>query len=296
MVGKTDDADADMMPLELYHLLAYEFLKREKFMSWAWLTTAWNHVCRHDNVESLAFHMFNISQDAIRTEFDRTKTSNPESRMSSSASNPKHFFANPAEPEMCPYLSLGMWLMLARDDRSTLVFPGEKAAHKIFERDLAEVLADRTLQGELKILGITRDHRITCHSTRKGAATTLASADCTGGFLVAICRRGDWSITTVLDAYLKCTIGGDQTLGRILAGLDPNKSDFDLLPPHFLAGSDVVIQQGLSEVWGDEPTAVHKIEDGRYEPIIQRFMASVVYHHDFFVTAADRHDEDQVAV
>ena len=67
MVGKTDDADADMMPLELYHLLAYEFLKREKFMSWAWLTTAWNHVCRHDNVESLAFHMFNISQDAIRT-------------------------------------------------------------------------------------------------------------------------------------------------------------------------------------------------------------------------------------
>ena len=106
--GETDEADADVMPIELYHLLCAEFLKREFFLSWAWLTTGWNCVCRHDNIKSLAFHMFNITQDSIKTEFDRTKTSNPGSRMDSSASNPKHLFANTAEPEMCPYLALGM--------------------------------------------------------------------------------------------------------------------------------------------------------------------------------------------
>ena len=65
--GETDEADADVMPIELYHLLCAEFLKREFFLSWAWLTTGWNCVCRHDNIKSLAFHMFNITQDSIKT-------------------------------------------------------------------------------------------------------------------------------------------------------------------------------------------------------------------------------------
>jgi len=58
--GKVDECDADVMPLELYHLLCAEFLRRGMFLAWAWLTSGWNHVCRHDNIKSMAFHMFNI--------------------------------------------------------------------------------------------------------------------------------------------------------------------------------------------------------------------------------------------
>ena len=300
--GKVDECDADVMPLELYHLLCAEFLKRGMFLAWAWLTSGWNHVCRHDNIKSMAFHMFNITSDSIRTEFDRTKTSTSDSRMASSASNPKHVFANIVEPEMCPFLSMGFWLALMRDHdaapatEKTQVFPRSKAAHQVFERDLALVLADPSLTVALAGLGITASHRISSHSTRKGAATTLASADCNGGYLVAICRRGDWAITTVLDAYLKCTVGGDQTLGRILAGLNPNSAEFDVLPPHFLAGNEDLVKRALDLVFGCADGAIHKLEEGRFQPIVQRLLASVVYHHDWLVACADRYDEDAGSV
>jgi len=169
---------------------------------------------------------------------------------------------------------MGFWLALMRDHdaapatEKTQVFPHSKAAHQVFERDLAEVLADPTLKVVLAGMGITATHRISSHSTRKGAATTLASADCNGGYLVAICRRGDWAITTVLDAYLKCTVGGDQTLGRILAGLNPNSAEFDVLPPHFLAGNEDLVKRALDLVFGSADGAIHKLEEGRFQPIV----------------------------
>ena len=189
-----------------------------------------------------------------------------------------------------------MWLALSRSGgTTTTVFPNGKSAHTVFERDLAKVLADPALRRQLELIGITPTHRITSHSTRKGAATTLASADCTGGFLVAICRRGDWAITTVLDSYLKCTIGGDQTLGRILAGMDPNGAAFDILPPHFLTGNDALVQEAMEEIWGTRETGIHRTDDGRYAPLLQRLLASLVYHHAFFVLCADRFDDEAMA-
>jgi hypothetical protein len=52
--------------------------------------------------------------------------------------------------------------------------------------------------------------------------------------LPRLTRRGEWSIGTVLDMYWYFGSVGDNYLGRILALLDPNSSDFDLLPPHWM--------------------------------------------------------------
>ena len=51
--------------------------------------------------------------------------------------------------------------------------------------------------------------------------------------LPSIARRGEWSIGSVLDVYWHFGSVGNQYLGQILAGHDPNKENFDVLPPHF---------------------------------------------------------------
>ena len=42
----------------------------------------------------------------------------------------------------------------------------------------------------------------------------------------------------MFDIYLGFAEPGDQYLGRLLAGLDPNKSEFATLPPHFVEGME----------------------------------------------------------
>jgi hypothetical protein len=44
---------------------------------------------------------------------------------------------------------------------------------------------------------------------------------------------GEWSMGSVLDVYWHFSEPGDHYLGRILAGLDPKKSSFANLPPHW---------------------------------------------------------------
>ena len=268
------------MAFEQYQIIAREFFRREQFMSWAWLVLAWNTLCRHDNLKSLGFHMLHVSQDTIRTEFDRTKT-NSSAQQSLSESNPKHVFANPTCPEICPYLALGIWLASSPRDGANvdveLVFPSGDSAHQAFQRQLKALLADPDVQVQLMAVGWSTSLNILSHSTRKGAATFIAGSDCTGGWLVAICRRGDWSINQVLDAYIKCTVGGDQTIGRVASGLDPNGFDFGALPPHFLPGNQEIVRKVLAALWGSGPTAMWRFEGGRMEPLLQRLAASLVF-------------------
>ena len=49
-------------------------------------------------------------------------------------------------------------------------------------------------------------------------------------------HRGEWSLGTVFDIYWFFAEVGDYYCGRILAGLDPNTSTFEVLPPHFTVG------------------------------------------------------------
>jgi hypothetical protein len=49
----------------------------------------------------------------------------------------------------------------------------------------------------------------------------------------SIARHGEWSMGSVLDVYWHFAEPGDHFLGRILAGLDPKKSSFATLPPHW---------------------------------------------------------------
>ena len=71
------------------------------------------------------------------------------------------------------------------------------------------------------------------HGIRKGSGTDAASGTTCPPSIASIANRGDWSIGSILDIYLHFCEPGDQFLGRVLAGLDTNSPEFQILPPHF---------------------------------------------------------------
>ena len=76
--------------------------------------------------------------------------------------------------------------------------------------------------------------RFNPHSLWKGAATCATSGTTMSPTVLSIACRGEWStVGLVLDCHCHFDKTGDQRLGRVLAGMDPNSSNFDILPPHF---------------------------------------------------------------
>ena len=73
------------------------------------------------------------------------------------------------------------------------------------------------------------------HGIRKGAGryatygTTCPSP---------VSRRGELSMGKVIDVYWSFAHAGDQYLGRLLAGFDPNSASFACYPPHFVVGME----------------------------------------------------------
>jgi len=101
-------------------------------------------------------------------------------------------------------------------------------------------------QGVRKELLYLSDH-IT--PIRKGSATEATSSPETS--LPSVFHRGEWSLGVVLDIYWKFAQKGDQLLGRILAGLDPDHSTFDVLPPHFTKTDDPKIKEAMNLCFGN---------------------------------------------
>ena len=90
------------------------------------------------------------------------------------------------------------------------------------------------------------------HGNRKGAATEASCSAANPPPIVFILQCGEWSIGQVLDLYMKWAAQGDTYLGRILAGLHPDSLDFDVLPPHFIAGMEnKFIAEAMNRCFGD---------------------------------------------
>ena len=90
---------------------------------------------------------------------------------------------------------------------------------------------------------------------------------------------------SVLDIYWHFCAPGDHFLGRVLAGLDPNKLEFASLPPHFMTEFDPMEDPDISE-------AMHLM----YGPILEQWggneeveptglllfvLALVIYHSEW---------------
>ncbi len=146
---------------------------------------------------------------------------------------PKHTYANPASPEICPVLALAIFvwtLGFRREDSKPCVFgSGGKDVESRFSKWLASTCGEE--ERELLEMGqLVAD--LGTHSFRKGIAQYL-SGIAGGPSPIAIYLRAGWSLGSVQKRYIMEGQGGDQMCGRAATGLSMISREFATLPPHF---------------------------------------------------------------
>jgi len=117
--------------------------------------------------------------------------------------------------------------------------------------------------------------RLSAHSTRKGGTSYAAALPglCN---IIALWLRAGWSLGSVLPSYAHANDGGDQNVGRILCGLDPNSSNLSLLPCRFkhedvqaIPWADILVN------FANYPTD--------FKIVVPYLVASVIYHKEFII-------------
>ena len=95
-------------------------------------------------------------------------------QMAEKPRDPRHIYANPLIPEICPILALAIfWLCFGFVERETQLFPGSNQYER-FRKYLARVVLYEHILEELERRGLD-PKEIASHSMRKGATGYTAS-------------------------------------------------------------------------------------------------------------------------
>ena len=119
----------------------------------------------------------------------------------------------------------------------------------------------------------------------KGSASYASSGTTCHPSVSLIANRGDWSMGAVLDVYWHFSEPGDHFLGRVLAGLDPNKSEFGTMPPHFMMEGNLMededVKEAMKIMYG--PILDKYQDNAEIDPtgLLLMVLASVVYHSNW---------------
>jgi hypothetical protein len=95
----------------------------------------------------------------------------------------------------------------------------------------------------------------------------------------------------VLDVYWHFSEPGDQYLGRILAGLEPNSAQFAVLPPYWKMVNPMAslpVAEAMQLLYGP---ILEKYTDTKNDPtgLLLRCLASIIHHSDWFISTATEH-------
>lgn len=210
--------------------------------------------------------------------------------------SPKNCYANPFNPAVCMFLALGCYLCIDRDKF-------DRTSDDIFTKNGKDRSASDTYHKQLKsligllperariILEFCREGHFHAHGTRKGAAMKVTTGTMEPPPMPSVLLRGEWSLGKVLDIYWQWSKLGDTYLGRLLAGLSPDKGDeFATLPPHFTEGMENVhIREAMQLCFGP---IIAKWGHAGIMNVLLLLLASMVYHSEWllgFVAGNSRH-------
>ncbi|ETM41313.1 hypothetical protein L914_12895 [Phytophthora nicotianae] len=228
----------DPMTFGLYRSVAMEMMRstsREMVFARAFLVLSWNLMSRSANTVSLCYNHMEWGEDALKVFFAYMKNDQRGTR----PRDPRHIYANPLMPEVCPILALGLyWMVYGVDSNANQVFPGNDQYDR-FRKTLRRALETPGLANELERVGVRCDD-IGTHSMRKGAATYCSSGSTACPPAIAVHLRAGWALGGVQDRYLRHDLAGDMFVGRTVSGLPILKADFATLPPRFKGGQDQV--------------------------------------------------------
>ena len=172
-----------------------------------------------------------VANDSIVVHFNQTKKDKEGKR-----TTPKHCYANPIKWHRCMFTALAIYLCelnLRWTANKTYLFINEGSQLGSGAGSYCEKIRVWAREKKNEILQFIRADRCNAHGIRKGSATD-ATGNTAETCIASVFHRGEWYMGVVLDIYWKFVQRGDQFLGRYLAGLDNESTDFDILPPHFI--------------------------------------------------------------
>lgn len=203
-------------------------------------TLSWNLMARCNNVGSISLKHLHWAGDCLGVHFANMKNDQLGEKL---ACEVKHLYANRFSPETCVVTSLGVYLSCGIQARSVQLFPGDSQndrmnsiLYAVFSGEVSTCSGTDAVVGALASLGKCAKDFAT-HSLRKGAATFVTAGSVAGPSIIAVLRRGGWSVGDVLGRYFRADSAGDQHVGRTLAGLPVTSYEFAALPPHFPVGA-----------------------------------------------------------
>jgi hypothetical protein len=261
----------DPLSFSLYQFLCTSLLKekcKDAIFTRTFLIISWNLMCRASNGFQIQFAHMEWKEDALRIYFAHMKNDQCGER----PRDPRHIYANPVLPEVCPILALGIYWSCFSFDTDSL-FPGNNQYER-FRKQLQVLFSKENVKDELNRRGIDSDD-IGTHSIRKGSSTFCASGSTACPSSTAIHLRAGWSFGGVQNTYLRYESAGDMYVGRTVSGLPLDSYKFAILPPHF-PGATNDVKTALSVIFPGLPRNL------RY--IAEFALASLVYHVPFLRT------------
>ena len=257
----------DVMRFPLYRWMCEMLMKSNKpdaVFAHCLLTLCWNLMCRVCNGAHVPLQHLEWLEDALGVYLVHMKNDQAGDRKR----DPRHIYANPVIPVICPILSLGIYLLCFPIQASAVhLFPGGNQEDR-YSKVLRRMLQNN--QASLNAL-FTDDLDIGTHSVRKGAATYATTGSTAAPSIIAVQLRAGWTLEGVQDTYMRFDNAGDCHVGRTVCGLPQDSPDFAILPPHFNGGV--------------EPEIIAKYF-GRHLPpnirgIAPMLLASVIHHRHF---------------
>ncbi|ETK79216.1 hypothetical protein L915_14904 [Phytophthora nicotianae] len=185
--------------------------------------------------------------------------------------DPRHVYANPLEPTICPILALGVyWSMFTFDQANGRFFLGGSQYDR-FRKQLGRTFNQDDVSNELKRRAVKPDE-IGTPSLRKGAATFASSGSTACPSSTTVNLRAGWSLGGVQNTYLRYEAAGDMHVGRTVTGLPTDSHTFACLPPH-LSSCDDQVEQAISIAFPRSPASIHYI--------LEYALASLVYLREY---------------
>ena len=198
--------------------------------------------------------------------------------------SPKHVFANPQTPEICPILSFGIFLFtsgIRRNGASPIVFSDNiNNTEDRFSNWLKTICSVAENLAVLVQYGVDVVE-VGTHSFRKGVAEFL-SGMVGGASPISIYLRAGWSLGPVQSRYILEAQGGDQLCGRAATGLDITTPEFASLPPHFNNQNGAIVLT-VAE-WNEILPGYSTFYPPQFRPVVSYLLASIVYHKQWLAT------------
>ena len=249
---------------------------------------------RSVNIEPIKLHNISVFDDAIKIRYDSNKTD-----QTGESCTYKHVYANPLNPWVCSFLSMGIYMAINSDDyendehffhyktrNTNKKKETEKVSSKRYCIQLSQLLSNNIIE----VRNYVRAMHANAHGIRKGSATYATSGTTMPPPLPSVASRGEWSLGKVLDVYWHFSNVGDCYLGRVLAGIDPNHHSFGILPPHFVVEdpmSNQHVREAMLLMYGP---ILKRWADTSVDPtgLLLRLLASVVHHSDWIKSIANK--------